>query len=70
VSLKVSASRALRDALALPDKEPFERSLGNAVRHHGGSYEDYVDLMSQVRETARKRKVSVREAARILADQP
>ena len=68
--LKVSASRALKDALAFPAKEPFERCLGQSVRRHGGTYEDYVELMSLVRETARRRKIAVREAARILAGQP
>ena len=70
MALQVSSSRALKDALALPDEEPFERCLGQSVRRHGGSYQDYIDLVSRVRETARARRILLREAARILADQP
>ena len=70
MALGVSASRALKDALAYPSNESFEQSLGRSVRRHGGTYEDYVGLVSQVRETAKERKVSLREAARLMADQP
>ncbi len=68
--LKASVSRVLNDALAYPSGEPFEESLGRAVRRHGGAYPDYVDLISRVREMARHRKLSLRDAARALADQP
>lgn len=70
MTLEVSALRVLKDALALPDKESFEKCLGQSVRRHGGSYQDYLDLVSRVREAARARKVSLREAARSLMDQP
>ncbi len=70
MALKVAVSRALADALALGEKESFERRLGQSVRRYGGTYEDYVDLISRVRETARDLKVSLREAARLLANQP
>ncbi len=70
VVLDASAPRILRDALDLPPKEAFEKCLGQSVRRHGGSYQDYLDLVTQVRELARKRKVSAREAAKLLADQP
>ncbi len=68
--LKVSPSRVLKDALAYPSTETFEQSLGRSVRRHGGTYQDYVDLVSRVREAAKEHKVSLREAARILAGQP
>ncbi len=70
MSLKVTASRILKDALGYPSNESFEQSLGRSVRRHGGTYQDYVDLMSRVREAAKERKLALREAARYLADQP
>ena len=62
--------RVLKDALAYPPGESFEESLGRSVRRHGGGYPEYVDLVSRVREVARDRKLSLRDAARWLADQP
>lgn len=68
--LKVSESRVLKDALAYPGKESFETSLGRSVRRHGGTYQDYVDLVSQLRDLAKARKLSLRDAARVRAAQP
>lgn len=70
VALRVSASRVLRDALAYPSNESFEQSLGRSVRRHGGAYQDYVELVSRVREVAKERRLSLREAAQFVADQP
>ncbi len=70
MALKVSVSRVLKDALAYPGTEPFEQSLGRSVRRHGGTYQDYVEVVSRLRETARERRESLRDAARRLADQP
>ncbi len=70
MALRVSETRVLQDALAYPGPEPFEEALGRSVRRHGGDYADYVELMTRVRERARERKVSLREAARSPADQP
>ncbi len=70
MALKVSTSRVLKDALAYPANESFEESLGRAVRRHGGDYEAYVALISRVREAARDRGLSLRDAARWVADQP
>ncbi len=70
MSLDAPASRVLRDALAVGEKEPFESCLGDAVRRHGGTYEEYIDLISRVREMARGLKTSLREAARLMASQP
>ena len=68
--MKVSPEQAIRDALAYPGGEAFEQALGRAMRRHGGTYQEYVDLISEVREIARARKVSLRDAARLRADQP
>ncbi len=70
MALRVPASRVLKDALAYPDTEPFESSLGRSVRRHGGEYAEYLDFIARVRETARDQKLSLRDAARRLADQP
>jgi hypothetical protein len=69
MTLRVSASRVLKDSLAYPSDEPFEQALGRAVRRHGGGYEDYVSLISIIRDAARERKIPLREAARRLSDQ-
>jgi hypothetical protein len=60
----------LQDALSLGEKQSFEACLGDSVRRHGGTYPDYVDLIARVRETARRLKTSLREAARVMAHQP
>ncbi len=70
MALKVSPVRVLKDALAYPSGEAFEPALGRSVRRHGGDYTDYVALISQLRETARERKLSLRAAAEWLATQP
>ena len=46
--------------------EPFERALGRAVRKDGGDYKRYLDLMADIREYARRRRVNVVEAARMI----
>ncbi len=68
--MKVSPTRAIHDALAYPGNESFEQSLGRAMRRHGGTYQDYLNLISEIREIARARKMSLRDAARVRADQP
>lgn len=68
VALKVSEARVLKDALAYPGDDFFEQSVGRSVRRHGGDYADYLSLIARVRETARERKVSFRQAAQVLAD--
>lgn len=70
MALDAPRSRVLEDALAFRHEEGFERSLGRAVRRHGGDYEDYMDLIGLVRELARTRKTGLREAARVLAAHP
>ncbi len=70
MALKVPVSRVLKDALAYPSTESFEQSLGRSVRRHGGTYRDYVEVVSRVRDAAKEYRQSLREAARRLADQP
>ncbi len=70
MTLDAPVSQVLKDALDLPPAKTFEQCLGQSVRRHGGTYEDYVGLVSRVRETARARKLSLREAARHMMDQP
>ena len=47
-------------------KETFEHAMGRAMRRRGLTYEQYVEVMSQIRETARKSKTKIEEAARFL----
>jgi hypothetical protein len=47
--------------------ETVERALGRILRRYGGTYEDYLRIMGDVRELARKGKLTSDEAARILA---
>jgi hypothetical protein len=68
VALQAPVEEVLREAFRSRHKETFERSLGRTVRRHGGSYADYMKLMSEVREKARREKTDVREAARRLAN--
>ena len=58
----------LAEALGdLQKGETVERAVGRILRRYGGTYEDYVRIMGNVRETARKAKVTPLEAARTLA---
>jgi len=68
VALREPAEEILEEALRSRHDETFERALGRAVRHHGGAYADYVELMSRVRERARTEKIDMKKAARHLAD--
>lgn len=66
MAMKVAPRKVLEDALMYRD-ERFEESLGRAVRRHGGTYEDYVALISNIREEARRAHTSLRESARTIA---
>ncbi|UCD93143.1 MAG: hypothetical protein JSV43_04365 [Methanobacteriota archaeon] len=58
-------ARVILDALSdLHKNETFERALGRMVRNRRGSYEDYMDLMADIRELATKKKIDLVEAAR------
>ena len=64
--------RSARDLLAealgdLQKAETIERALSRILRRYGGTYEDYVRIMSDVRDLATKEKLSTLEAARRIA---
>ncbi len=47
--------------------ETVERAVGRILRRYGGTYTDYVRVMGEVRELARKEKITSLEAARKIA---
>ncbi len=57
-------AEALKD---LHKGETVERALGRIVRRSGGTYEEYVRIMGDVRELAVKEKLTSLDAARRLA---
>ncbi len=66
--------RSARDLIAealgdLQKGETIERALSRILRRYGGTYEDYVRIMSDVRDLASKEKLSNLEAARRIAGQ-
>lgn len=67
MALRVPASAVLGEALRSRRDETFERALGRAVRRNGGTYADYVGLISRIRERAQADKTDIRVAARALA---
>lgn len=56
---------ALKD---LHSNETLERAIGRYVRNHRGDYKDYLDIISSIRELANKKKLSLLDAARRLAE--
>ena len=56
---------ALRD---LHSNETLERAIGRYVRNLKGSYEDYMGIMSTIRELAKKKKLSLLDAAKKVAE--
>jgi hypothetical protein len=64
-ALKEDDRAALREALRRSRKgESFETALGITLRKRGLDYGEYIRLMSEVRELARKRKVTIVEAVK------
>ena len=64
--------RAQRDLLAeavrdLQKGETVERALSRILRRYGGTYEDYVRIIGEVRDLANREKVTTFEAAQRLA---
>lgn len=55
---------ALRD---LHSNETLERAIGRYVRNAKGSYEDYLEIISTIRDLAKKKKLSLLEAAKKVA---
>ncbi len=70
MALQRPASDVLREAAGSRHHEPFEKALGRAIRKAGGTYADYMDLISRVREKAANDGTDLREAATALASQP
>jgi len=68
LSPRASRSEIIREALRARHHEAFERALGRAARHLGAGYDEYLAIISEVREYARDHKVDLRDAARALAD--
>lgn len=48
----------------------FEEILGKVTRRHGGTYEDYMRLISTVRNRAEQKGMSLVQAARDVAKNP
>jgi hypothetical protein len=63
-------SKVLKEALRIRHKEPFEEALGRAVRKLGGSFAEYVAIITEVRDYGRVHNVDLRQAARALLNQP
>jgi len=64
--------RSARDLLAealgdLQKGETIERALSRILRRYGGTYEDYVRIMGEVRDLATQEKLATLEAARRIA---
>ncbi|MCK4457399.1 MAG: hypothetical protein KAW39_06640 [Thermoplasmata archaeon] len=58
----------IEDALKRRRKnETFERALGKAVRRSGGKYEDYIEIMSHIRDKREEKSLTLEEAAREVA---
>ncbi|MCJ2564444.1 MAG: hypothetical protein LN417_10230 [Candidatus Thermoplasmatota archaeon] len=58
----------IEDALKRRRKnETFERALGKAVRRSGGKYEDYIEIMSHIRDKREEKSLTLEEAARDVA---
>jgi hypothetical protein len=68
--MKGEVRRALKNAVEKRRKdETFERSLGRAMRNSGLDYSDYIEVMSEVRRIAKRRKIGLDEAALRLSEQ-
>ncbi|MEM2943987.1 MAG: hypothetical protein QW083_03335 [Methanomassiliicoccales archaeon] len=58
---------AIKDALERVRKdEPFEKTLGRVLRRNGRSFDDYLRIIGELREIARKKKMSLYEAGNLL----
>jgi len=62
---------ALKDAVEKRRKdERLESSLARQVKNQGLTYEDYIRLMSDVRDLSKEKKVDLEAAALELASKP
>jgi hypothetical protein len=62
---------ALKDAVEKRRKdERLESSLARQVKNQGLTYEDYIRLMSDVRDLSKEKKIDLEAAALELASKP
>lgn len=62
--MKPLEKQALRDAVEKRRKgEPFESSLARQVKNLGLSYEDYIRIISDLRDFAKVEEIELEEAA-------
>jgi len=67
MKISVIVSEAIKDR---HPNETLEKAVGRVVRRHHGKYEDYLRTMADVRDLAYKKKLTVIEAAKLIASQP
>lgn len=61
-------AKIIMDALERRRKnETLERAIGKAVRRSGGKYEDYIEIMSRIREVRRAEDLTLTDAAHRVA---
>ena len=61
--------KVIKDALERRRKnETLERAIGKAVRRSGGKYEDYIEIMSSIREVRKAEGLTLADAAQRMAD--
>jgi len=51
----------------LHKEETLERALSRILRRYGGTYDEYIRIMGEVRELANREKITALEAARKLS---
>ncbi len=62
-------AKVIRNALERRRKnETLERAIGKAVRRSGGTFEDYIEIMSRIREVRKGENITLTDAARRMAD--
>lgn len=60
---------AISEALSLARKKvAFEQTLGKTVRKRGMDFDAYIRLIGEIRDVARKRRISMEESARALLE--
>ncbi len=68
--MKASIRDVLREAAKEQHpNETFEKALSRTVRKRQGTYQDYIDLIGQVRNRARRDRSSLLDAAKAMAQE-
>ena len=61
---------AVREALEhLRKDELFEKALGRVLRKRQNTFEDYIRIVGEIRELARKKKISLKDAGQLIVDE-